>query len=686
MSGGTGRAGLTIVGQVVGSYFGPIGSMVGGMIGSAIGSALWPEQIEGPKLGEFQAMTSTYGAAIPLIWGGMRVGGNVFWCSPIREVEVTEEQGKGGGAEMTYKKRYADIAVGLCIGEIVGIRKIWNNQKLVYDLGDDADIGTIYASFNQGGDGMRFYSGSQTQLPDPSIEAVKGIGSTPAYRGLAYIVFENLELGTSFPNITAEVIRGGTTLGPRQISGGSWTLPTAPTNAFRLFPQGSELITMAEGLGRVSSASTLDGDDTRQIASSIPTNWPANGSMSMLGSLLIWPEGSSPIYTVTLPSSNTSGARALTSIEQGFIADDGDLEIESSHTSVLMDGGSYIAALVPCADNRHVLGMYAVADAGTQATYWVLWELVGGVFAEVRRGTIDPSLAIVGVGGAMSASYAAGPFADQAGMLESDLTHAWVATTDGSMKVRLYTLLNSGELEVTEEFNFSPLPTGFDRVSVYADGAVCWVATSLSVVRLYIYTRAPNLSIEQTLDELVEEICLLAGLDASQVDVTELDAIEVKGYIQKQVGTARAAIEALMTDYAFDAVESDDKIKFVLRASTAAVTIPADDLGAGHDSAADALVETTRSQESELPMQLTVSYIAPHADYQVGTQTVTRGTTESKEKLQIQLPIALSDQEAIETAYRMMYELWTARNRRAFATTIKYSAYEPTDVVDLEVA
>lgn len=41
MSGGTGRAGLTIVGQGVGYYFGgPLGSFVGPAIGSSVGAAL----------------------------------------------------------------------------------------------------------------------------------------------------------------------------------------------------------------------------------------------------------------------------------------------------------------------------------------------------------------------------------------------------------------------------------------------------------------------------------------------------------------------------------------------------------------------------------------------------------------------------------------------------------------------
>ncbi len=54
----------------------------------------------------------------------------------------------------------------------------------------------------------RFYPGSETQLPDPIIEASEGIA--PAYRGTAYIVFEDFPLddyGARLPQLSFEVIR-----------------------------------------------------------------------------------------------------------------------------------------------------------------------------------------------------------------------------------------------------------------------------------------------------------------------------------------------------------------------------------------------------------------------------------------------------------------------------------------------
>ncbi len=57
---------------------------------------------------------------------------------------------------------------------------------------------------------MRTYTGSEAQTPDPLIIAREGAGNVPAYRGLAYIVFERLPLadfGNRIPQLSFELMR-----------------------------------------------------------------------------------------------------------------------------------------------------------------------------------------------------------------------------------------------------------------------------------------------------------------------------------------------------------------------------------------------------------------------------------------------------------------------------------------------
>jgi hypothetical protein len=52
------------------------------------------------------------------------------------------------------------------------------------------------------------YPGNETQLPNPLIQGVEGAANTPAFRGICYVVYEDLPLanfGNRIPNLRAEV-------------------------------------------------------------------------------------------------------------------------------------------------------------------------------------------------------------------------------------------------------------------------------------------------------------------------------------------------------------------------------------------------------------------------------------------------------------------------------------------------
>jgi hypothetical protein len=75
------RLALSVGGSLLGSAIG-IGGNLGFLIGSVAGNLLFPEKgptIEGPRLGDLNVTSSTYGRPIPLSYGTMRMGGNVIW-------------------------------------------------------------------------------------------------------------------------------------------------------------------------------------------------------------------------------------------------------------------------------------------------------------------------------------------------------------------------------------------------------------------------------------------------------------------------------------------------------------------------------------------------------------------------------------------------------------------------------
>ena len=194
---------LQYAGAAIGTALGgPLGGMIGRAAGALAGNVIDQKLFgaqnhhEGPRLSELRVMASEEGAAIPVVFGRMRVGGQVIWAAAVEEVASTTTQktsSKGGPKATTTDYSYfASFAVGLCEGEIAGLGRVWADGK-------EIDI-----SAHQ----QRLYTGSETQNADSLIVGTDG--TSPAYRGLAYIVFERLPLAkfsNRLPQLSFEVIR-----------------------------------------------------------------------------------------------------------------------------------------------------------------------------------------------------------------------------------------------------------------------------------------------------------------------------------------------------------------------------------------------------------------------------------------------------------------------------------------------
>jgi len=179
-----------------GAVAGPVGAALGRLGGGAIDGAVFggPAR-QGPRLRELQVQLSSYGAQIPKLFGTMRVAGTVIWATDLREAAAIS--GKGAGRTTRYSYT-ASFAVALSGRPIRGIRRIWAEGKLLRGAAGDWKTRT----------GFRWYPGDEAQAPDPLIASLVGIGNAPAYRGIAYAVFEDLALadfGNRIPSLTFEV-------------------------------------------------------------------------------------------------------------------------------------------------------------------------------------------------------------------------------------------------------------------------------------------------------------------------------------------------------------------------------------------------------------------------------------------------------------------------------------------------
>ncbi|MGD9815056.1 MAG: glycoside hydrolase/phage tail family protein [Hyphomonadaceae bacterium] len=193
---------LSTVGQALGSRLpGALGALgatlgraAGAMLGGVIDQQLFGARREGPRLTDLHLQGSSEGASIPAVFGSVRIAGQVIWAARFKEhAETQSGGGKGGPTTRTYRYTLS-FAVGLCEGEVARIGRVWAN-------GEALDMSAI---------AWRLHAGGEDQAPDPLIEAIEGADRAPAYRGLAYVVFEDLALdafGNTIPQISFEVIR-----------------------------------------------------------------------------------------------------------------------------------------------------------------------------------------------------------------------------------------------------------------------------------------------------------------------------------------------------------------------------------------------------------------------------------------------------------------------------------------------
>jgi len=177
---------------------GPTGAQIGWLLGSYL-SAGNASDIQQQTIGDLRMQTSSYGTTIPIVFGTQRLAGNIIWAAD--KVPYTIESGGKGGAPATTGTGYtASMAIALCKGPILGVSKIWADGQLIVDCstGSSPLIGQLYL-------------GSNSQLPDPTMESALGAGNVPAYRGLAYIVLNQYDLGVAgrVPIFSFEVNKQG---------------------------------------------------------------------------------------------------------------------------------------------------------------------------------------------------------------------------------------------------------------------------------------------------------------------------------------------------------------------------------------------------------------------------------------------------------------------------------------------
>ncbi|GAB1363699.1 hypothetical protein MASR1M32_29350 [Rhodobacter sp.] len=276
---------LSAAGAAVGAGFGGTvlglsGAVIGRAIGATIGRGIdqriiggGSEAVEVGRIDRLRLTGASEGAPVGQVWGRMRVAGQLIWTTRFQENVTRRGSGKGMPQPKVTEYSYSiSLAIALCEGKILKVGRIWadGNEMSPDDLN------------------LRIYRGSETQLPDPRIEAVEGGGNAPAYRGIAYVVIEDLDLtpyGNRVPQFSFEVVR------PAITQPGAEPLLHEAVRAVAMIPGTGEYalattpVHMNHGLGRNVSANVHTASGRTDFATSLEhlvTELPNCGSVSLV--------------------------------------------------------------------------------------------------------------------------------------------------------------------------------------------------------------------------------------------------------------------------------------------------------------------------------------------------------------------------------------------------------------------
>ena len=643
--------------------------------------------------------------------------------------------GGKGGSNQTVAYYYAPVAFAICEGPIVGIKQIWAGGNLIfsdsqpvavntYQGGGKKSGPTVSTSYQQfssitqndtqtGGSALgpwTCYLGTETQPTDPTI------GEGVAYRGVAYIVFNPLNLGpgATIPPLTFEVVTVGTYTPPEI----EWEF-TNPTDSIYgnwsnglAFDSNGNPVFVSFGNKTVwTKLSAANGQIMQYGLDGIATagyslgyyNGKYYGCFYLPNGQTTYSSGSQGVGTTLFPSQDAvcefdpdSGTiNALYGVPNAvWLPPVGQAD---TFCYVVKQNASYAAfpklgVTVPVPGNGGayiygctVNGVFYMTGNGasslfifntetlqevnlTNATYYsVATDGLGNVFCCYTDSSGDSWIAQVNQTGGVIEKFqvaVAGPICYAQG-------NWWLGNARGTTQL-LYQYTSSGVLLFTMSGFIEP------TIIEYIGGSL-WVGTGSILFKV-------NLSIAiilgtMTLPAAVTILCERAGI--AQFDVSQLPAVPVN-FVRGDTVTARSMLTRLSQAYFFSMVDSGGVLRFVPQGQPSQAVIPLEDLGFDKVSAnAQTPYTASRISGVDLPRSVKIRYISPALNWEKYEQVFALESYESGKEITLDLPLILDDQTAYNIAALACTLPHAERMQYSFTTSYKWLALEPGDVVTL---
>lgn len=671
---------LPIVGAVVGAFFGS--PQIGYAIGAVIGAAVDPIVNQGPKIGETGAQTSQEGAPRAIIYGTASCTGNIIAAGPvIKSTEIEDVDGGKGSEKSENEHAYRNYAIRICEGPIDAILRIWEDDKLVYDVRPDSlmleQSGKWIANKNV------FY-GDEDQLPSVFLNLnVPPLGEHPAHRGTAYIVFGLEDLTDrrgSIPQYRFEVAqKSGMAPWNFDFTRYEFT-PVETTNArgIAVSPTGEMNITT-----NGSIFSSFDGKTWTEVPESSPG-----------GSLIIY---SDTLDRWTAPAGNFGTPYIHTKTGEAgwssFVPEDDfpPQQNDGPYQSGVWAGDIFVAVgnairspgyieYIRSADGiswdfpapaaRGWSGLaYSesldrlVAVNGSQAGYsddhgstWVdvatpgselsqvVWAADLGLFVAVGGTPVwseDGEVWTAGVWDGLEVASNAVAWSPERGLFVAP------ARTGGAP---YFGVSEDGK-------NWSRRDAGVNFANVQSPQTAIWnseigrfVIASGNAV--YLSNTAKQIGFPVPLSDIVSDIHIRCDVPANKYDVAELTDL-VSGLVLAGDYAGADAINTLRTPYFFDKAEYSKKLHYPKRGAAVVTTLTIDDLVEEPDF-------SKREQAVEFAKKMHLFYQHAASGYAAVKATSLRSSPDARVvgETSLQVPVVLNEDQAAQTVSKLHKVSW----------------------------
>lgn len=619
---------FAIAGAAVGFMVGgPQGAQWGFAIGSMIGNAVDPVELQGRKLGDAPTQVAAEGGARAIVFGkGCIRATCVLERGGRRVIKQRQSQGKGSGPTTVNERALWTFAIGLGEDLIDGaILRIWENERLVYDITPDSPIPGDSAKF---GTRFRFHDGAEDQLPDPAIEALYPDGDAPYYRGTAYMVFPQYDLtdfGETVPTYRVEVARSVVTQG----------LYWDPENT---------------GEGAI-----LENGGRTFVSANASALRPLTRSVNSM-------QAGEKVYCELFIESISPGSGGDPVISAGFM--NGLHGLDAEYVGQLDDGAV------------RGWGMLEGRAFGQNVTIWSCGDIIGGaVYGPLIESGITLMLAFdgdsmnffAGRDGAWDHAQTQGGSCEP--VFGNPVSGAYPLTKrrdgwgqDGPYYVAVGGRDRAGgHTRITlraneEEFEY-PIPLGYRALG--ASSSAAGDPVPLNVILSAIHNRA--------------------GLTPDDFDVSEATDI-VSGLVIEQTVTASESINSVIGAFFLDSVDVDGKLRYIKRGKAPVRLLTEDDLIDEPDT-------SRRNNAIEYPKKLHFFFSSPSTAYATTKATSARYSSDVLVvgEASMSCPVTFdTPQEPNEIAAKLHKILWAeAEGEINWHVTDEHLDLVPSDVVNL---